>query len=78
MLEVGEKVKLNNDKEYMVLNAFYINYNRYIFLVSNFNPLDIVVAIEKIKEDNIVLEEIKDNDLLDYILTQFALNKDDI
>lgn len=77
MLEVGEIVKLDNDKEYIVVNTMFLHNIKYVFLVSNFKPLEIVVATEKIKDENIVLEEVKDNTELDYILSQFALTKDE-
>lgn len=76
MLEVGEIVKLDNNKEYIVVNAISLHNLRYVFLISNFKPLDIVIAIEKIKDEKIVLEEVKNNDELDYILSQFVLTKD--
>ena len=76
MLEVGEIVKLDNNKEYIVVNTITLHNLRYVFLISNFKPLDIVVATEKIKDENIVLDEVKSNDELDYILSQFVLTKD--
>ena len=76
MLEVGEIVKLDNNKEYIVVNTISLHNLRYVFLISNFKPLDIVIATEKIKDENIVLEEITNNDELDYILSQFVLTKD--
>ena len=77
MLEVGKMIKLDNNKEYIVLNIINLHNVSYVFLISNFKPIDIVIAVEKIVGDNIVLEEIKDNDELDYILSQFALTKDE-
>lgn len=76
MLEVGEIVKLTEDKEYIVINAINLHNVRYVFLISNFKPLDIVIATEKIKAEDIVLEEIKDNNELDYILSQFVFTKE--
>lgn len=76
MLEVGEIVKLDNNKEYIVVNTITLHNLRYVFLISNFKPLDIVIATEKIKDENIVLDEITNNDELDYILSQFVLTKD--
>lgn len=78
MLEVGQIVNLSDNKEYIVVNVMNLHNIRYVFLISNFKPLDIVIAVEKIKEENIVLEEIKDNNELDYVLSQFALSKDEI
>lgn len=77
MLEVGEITKLDNDKEYIVVNTMNLHNIRYVFLISNFKPLDIVIATEKIIGEDIVLDEVKDNTELDYILSQFALSKDD-
>ena len=78
MLEIGEIVKLYDDKEYIVVNIMNLHNIRYVFLISNFKPLEIVVATEKIKGEDIVLEEVKDNTELDYVLSQFALTKDEI
>ena len=77
MLEIGEIVKLNDDKEFIVVNIINLHNVRYVFLISNFKPIEIVIATEKIKDENIVLEEVKDNNELDYILSQFALSKYD-
>ena len=77
MLEIGEIVKLSNDKEYIVVNTMSLHNIRYVFLISNFKPLDIVIGTEKIIDEDIVVEEVKDNNELDYVLSQFALSKDD-
>ena len=77
MLEIGEIVKLSNDKEYIVVNTMSLHNVRYVFLISNFKPLDIVIGTEKIIDEDIVVEEVKDNKELDYVLSQFALSKDD-
>ena len=77
MLEIGEIVKLSNDKEYIVVNTMSLHNVRYVFLISNFKPLDIVIGTEKIVDEDIVVEEVKDNNELDYVLSQFALSKDE-
>ena len=77
MLEIGEIVKFSNDKEYIVVNTMSLHNVRYVFLISNFKPLDIVIGTEKIIDEDIVVEEVKDNNELDYVLSQFALSKDD-
>ncbi len=77
MLEIGEIVKLSNDKEYIVVNIMNLHNIRYVFLISNFKPLDIVIGTEKIIDEDIVVEEVKDNNELDYVLSQFALSKDE-
>lgn len=77
MLEIGEIVKLSNDKEYIVVNTMNLHNIRYVFLISNFKPLDIVIGTEKIIDEDIVVDEVKDNNELDYVLSQFALSKDE-
>lgn len=77
MLEIGETVKLDNDKEYAVVNIMNLHNVRYVFLTTLTKPLELLLASEKIKDDNIVLEEVKDNYELDYVLSQLALTKDE-
>lgn len=77
MLEIGQIVTLSNDKEYIVVNRIKLHNINYVFLISNFKPLDIIVATEKNKDGNLILDEIKDNNELDYILSKFVLTKDD-
>ena len=67
MLEVGEIVKLDDDKEYIVVNIMNLHNVRYVF----------VIATEKISGEDIVLEEVKDNEELDYVLSKFSLTKDE-
>ena len=77
MLENGEIVNLSNNKEYVVVNTIKLHNTTYVFLVSNFKPVDIVIATEKIVDDNIVLDEVTNTEELDYILSKFALTKED-
>lgn len=77
MLEIGQIVKLSNDKEYIVVNTMSLHNINYVFLISNFKPLDIVIGTEKIIDEDIIIEEVKDNNELDYVLSQFALSKDE-
>lgn len=77
MLEVGKIVNLNDDKEYIVVNVIELHNVRYAFLMSNFKPLDIVIATEKNVDGQVVLNEVKDNQELDYVLSQFALSDDE-
>lgn len=77
MLEVGKTVKLNNDKEYIVINNINLHNVNYVFLATVTKPLEIEIAVEKIIDDKLVLEEIKDNVELDYILSQLALTKEE-
>lgn len=75
MVQVGEVIKLSDDKEYIIINKIKLHNLTYVYLVTISKPLEIVIATEKIKDRDIILEEIKDNDELDYILSQFVLQK---
>lgn len=74
MIQIGETVKLSNDKQYLVVNKMTLHNLNYVYLVTNSRPLEIIIATQKIDNGNIVLEEVKDNNELDYILSQFVLN----
>lgn len=78
MLEIGEIIKLGDNKEYIVINTINLHNIRYVFLITNSKPLEILIATEKIVDEDIVLEEVKDNSELDYILSQFVLTKENL
>lgn len=77
MLEVGQIIKLDDDKEYIVINKMNVHSVNYVYLITNSKPLEIMIATEKIEDGKFVLKEIKDNDELDYVLSQFSLSKDE-
>lgn len=74
-MKIGQVVKLNDNKEYIILNIMTLHNIKYLYLVTIEKPTEMLIAIEKEEEGNIVLDEIKDNDELDYILSQFVLTK---
>lgn len=73
-MNVGQVVKLDNDKEYMILNKMNLHNINYVYLITMTKPTEMLVVTETNQNGEIVLEEIKDNDELDYILSQFVLN----
>lgn len=77
MLEIGQIVNLNNNKEYIVINTMDLHNIKYVFLISNSKPLEIVIGTEKIKDGNVILEEVKDNNELDYVLSRFVVTKEE-
>lgn len=77
MIEVGQIIKLDNTKEYIVINKMNVHSVNYVYLITNSKPLEIMIATEKIVDGKLVLKEIKDNDELDYVLSQFVLTKED-
>jgi len=74
MLQAGEKVKLNNGKEYIVVNRLNLHNVIYIYLITNSKPVEVLIVTEKLVNGEIVLDEVKDNDELDYVLKEFSNN----
>lgn len=73
MVEVGEIVTLNDNKEYIVVNKINLHNINYVYMVTNSKPVEILIATEKNINGQITLEEIKDNEELDYVLSQLVL-----
>lgn len=76
-MNVGQIVKLDDNKEYIIVDKLNFHNVNYVYLITNSKPLEIMIAVEKVKDDKIILEEVKDNNELDYVLSQFALNSSD-
>lgn len=74
MINVGQVIKLSDDKEYMVLNKMSLHNINYVYLITISKPTEMLVATETSQDGEFILEEIKDNDELDYVLSQFVLN----
>ena len=77
MINVGQIVKLDDNKEYIVLNKMNLHNINYIYLITTTKPTEMLVVTETNQNGEVILEEIKDNDELDYVLSQFVLNPDD-
>ena len=73
MINVGEIIELDDNKEYIVVSKKELHNIVYVYLITNSKPLEILIATEKDVNGEITLEEVKDNDELDYVLSQFAL-----
>lgn len=78
MINVGQVITLDDNKEYMVLNKMNLHNINYVYLVTINKPTEILITTEVHVDGNITLEEIKDNDELDYILSQLVLNPEEI
>lgn len=78
MLNIGQIITLDNNKEYMILNKMNLHNVNYYYLVTIKKPTEILVVTESKNDNNYVLEEIKDNDELDYVLSQLILNTNEI
>lgn len=77
MIEVGQIIKLDDNKVYIVADKISVHNINYLYLVTNSKPIEILIATEKIENGKLVLKEIKDNDELEYVLSQFAISKND-
>lgn len=75
-MNIGQIVKLSDEKEYMVLNKINLHNVNYLYLITIEQPVEILIATEKEENGEVSLEEIKDNDELDYVLSQLALTKE--
>ena len=78
MIKVGQIVKLDDNKEFMVLNKMELHNINYAYLVTISKPTEMLVVTITNNDGEIALEEIKDNDELDYVLSQLVLNPDEI
>lgn len=76
-MDIGNIVKLDDNKEYIVVDKLNFHSVNYVYLVTNSKPLEIMIAVLKEENGKITLEEVKDNNELDYVLSQFALNSSD-
>ena len=75
-MNVGQVIKLSDDKDYMVLNKMNLHNINYLYLITINKPTEMLIVTETNNNGEIVLDEIKDNDELDYVLSQFVLNPD--
>lgn len=76
-MNIGQVVKLDDNKDYMVLNKMNLHNINYVYLITINKPTEMLVLTESNQNGEIILEEIKDNDELDYVLSQFVLNPSD-
>lgn len=78
MLEIGQIVKLEGNKEYIVANIIDAHSLKYAFLISNFKPLNIIIStVKNDSNGKIVLEEVKSNEEVEYILSKIMSSKSD-
>lgn len=73
MIKEGHVITLNNNK-YMVIKKMNFHNIMYLYLVTIEKPVEMLIVTENEIDGKLVLEEIKDNDELDYVLSQFSLN----
>lgn len=69
MIKEGQTVRLDNGKDYIVLKTIAVHNLKYLYLITVKKPLEILIATEKTVNGKVELNEIKDNNELDYALT---------
>lgn len=74
MIKEGQIIKLNDDKEYIVIKKISAHSFNYVYLITNDKPLEVLIATEKTVNGSLELDEIKDNKELDYALTLLSSN----
>ena len=77
MIEEGQILKLNDNKEYMVVANLNLHNINYVYLLTTSKPLEALVVTAKEKEGQVIFDEIKDNEELDYVLNQFISASDE-
>lgn len=70
-LEVGEIITLDNNKEYICFSKTNDNGIDYVYLMSNFKPIEIKFAIERIINQEVELEIINDSKQKQYVYNLF-------
>lgn len=73
-LEKGEIIELENEKEYICFSSIEDNGNKYIYLVSNFKPVEIKFAKEIVVDGELSLEIINKQDEKEKLLRLFQTN----
>lgn len=69
MIKEGQIVRLDNGKDYIVLKIMSVHNLKYLYLITLKKPLEVLIATEKIVNGKSELNEIKDNNELEYALT---------
>ena len=70
-IEFGELITLDNNKEYICFSKINDNGIDYVYLISNFKPIEVRFAIEKINNNDVELEIINNQEQKQYIYNLF-------
>lgn len=74
-IEVGEAITLDNNKEYICVDTIIYNGNDYLYLISNFKPVEVMFAKEEIINGEIEITEIEEQNLKLKLLELFQNNR---
>ena len=75
-LETGEIITLDNNKEYICCSTFSDAGIDYVFLMSNFKPLEIRFAKQRLVDDEVEITIIADENEKQRVLELFSKQKD--
>ena len=70
-LEFGETAVLENGKEYICFANLEEDGNDYVYLVSNFKPLEVRFAKQIISNNELLLEIVQEQSLKEHLLEAF-------
>lgn len=70
-LEFGETAVLENGKEYICFASIEENGDSYVYLVSNFKPLEVRFAKQVLVDGGLQLEIIQDQNLKQHLYESF-------
>lgn len=70
-IETGEIITLSNNKEYICFSTLNDNGIDYLYLMSNFKPLEIRFGIQRLVNNEIEIEIVNDYDEKQRILKLF-------
>lgn len=74
-IETGEIITLDNNKEYICCSTINDNGNYYLYLISNFKPLEVVFAKQLIEDDSSYVTIINKKEEKEYVLKLFQEQK---
>ena len=71
-LNPGELITLDGDKQYIVVDRIICNKVNYVYLMSNFKPLDIRFGREILEGEDVSIQMVSDPEEKKYVLEAFV------
>lgn len=71
MIETGEIITLDNNKEYICFSTLEHEGKHYLYLISNFKPLEIRFGIQTVENNEINIEIINEQQEKQKVLSLF-------
>ena len=70
-LEFGEVAVIDNGKEYIVFQTLEKDGKDYVYLVSNFKPLEVKFAVQEIVDGELLLRVVESQEEKEQLLEEF-------